>query len=810
MRRLLLVLGLALLAACGKDATPPTPVGSVTLPHDTATLVPTATLQLTPTVKDIQGNVVTRALTYTSSNISLSTVSADGHVTAFSTGVVTITATSESKSASLQVTIKDGAIVGATGGTVTVLSGTAILTIPAGALSSNTMITMEPALDAPLSPRLVTGTAVNIGPPNLQFATSAQLQLKYGVAQVPTGASEQLLRIQRVLSGAWQPVDGSTVDPVGKIVTASLTRLSTFGVLSSAIASVTLSVDHATLDIGATVQLTATALDAANAPVADAPIAWSSSDPSVAKVDQNGLVTAVFPGGPITITATSNGKNATAAITVTAKQSVVASTTNVSFTASVGSSDPAPQSISITAAGIASFSDLTATVTYPAGAPTGWLNATLAGTTTPTQLNLATTIGPLTAGTYTAKVTVTSSLAGTGPAIINVSLILTAPTIVANAGAFQAAMAGTQVPVPPSVLVKDGQGNPIANATVSFSVIEGGGSLTNSVATTDASGVATVGSWTLGGVANPNTVQATVTGFGFTAANNSVLFKAPGCQGGGGTGYAITLCFVTTMTTNQRSAFVNAAARWSTIITGDVSDIPIAIAAGVCGPLAPAVNMTIDDLLIFARIEPIDGVNGVLGSAAPCIIRSSNKLPIIGQMRFDEADMANLEANGSLGNVILHEMGHVLGIGTIWNLLGLLAQPSIAGGSPLDTHFTGVNAIAGFDLIGGTTYTGGAKVPVENRFGAGTINAHWRENVLLNELMTGFLNAGANPLSLVTVRSLEDLGYTVNESAADAFQLTLSLRAGTDAAAQAIPYGNDIIPGPYHTVDDRGRLTRRK
>src|SRR5690349_5096852 len=108
MRRPLLALGLAILAACGKDATPPSPVGSVTLAHDTATLVPTATLQLTPTVKDISGNVITRALNYTSSNTSLATVSAEGLVRAFSTGIVTITATSESKSASLQVTIKDG------------------------------------------------------------------------------------------------------------------------------------------------------------------------------------------------------------------------------------------------------------------------------------------------------------------------------------------------------------------------------------------------------------------------------------------------------------------------------------------------------------------------------------------------------------------------------------------------------------------------------------------------------------------------------------------------------------------------------
>jgi hypothetical protein len=316
-------------------------------------------------------------------------------------------------------------------------------------------------------------------------------------------------------------------------------------------------------------------------------------------------------------------------------------------------------------------------------------------------------------------------------------------------------------------------------------------------------------------VANPNALLATVSGPGFTSANNNIAFTAIGCEGGGGAGFAITLCFQTTMTPSQRSAFVDAAVRWGMLITGDLSDIPATngdtIPSGSCGSGSPSVNMTIDDLLIFARVEPIDGLHGVLGSAGPCFIRNSNSLPVVGVMRFDVADVATMESDGTLGSVILHEMGHVLGIGSLWNKFGLLKNPSTPGGTTqLDTYFSGANAIAGFDLIGGTTYTGGNKVPVENRFGAGTINVHWRESVLLNELMTGFINGGANPLSVLTVRSLQDLGYAVNAGAADPFQLTLSLRAATEASATRIPYGNDVIPGPYPTIDDHGRITRRK
>jgi hypothetical protein len=299
-----------------------------------------------------------------------------------------------------------------------------------------------------------------------------------------------------------------------------------------------------------------------------------------------------------------------------------------------------------------------------------------------------------------------------------------------------------------------------------------------------------------------------VSGPGFTSANSSVAFGATGCTGGGSTGYAITLCFVTTMTSNQRAAFVDAAAHWGTLITGDVPDLTVTVPSGTCGGNSPALGMSIDDVLIFARIESIDGVNGILGSAGPCLIRTSGSLPIVGTMRFDIADVPSLENSGQLRDVILHEMGHVLGIGVIWGRLGLLQNPSTVGGPELDTYFSGANAVQGFNSIGGDTYTLGQKVPVENKFGGGTINAHWRESVLANELMTGFLNSGSNPLSVVTVRSLQDIGYLVNPNLADPFHLTLSLQALGAPSAPPRPYGDDIMRGPLFGIDASGRMSR--
>ncbi len=247
-------------------------------------------------------------------------------------------------------------------------------------------------------------------------------------------------------------------------------------------------------------------------------------------------------------------------------------------------------------------------------------------------------------------------------------------------------------------------------------------------------------------------------------------------------------------------AFEIAAARWETLITGDLSNVLIQNQAVSC---APALNEVIDDLLIFMDIVPIDGAGGILGQAGPCYYRSTGHLPITGMMQFDVDDLAALHTSGQLEQVILHEMGHVLGIGSYWNALGLLNPSNCSAASP-DPYFSGASAVAAFDAAGGTTYVGN-KVPVENTGGAGTVCSHWRESVLDNELMTGWLNAGTNLLSAITVESLADMGYTVNAAGADAYTLPSAplpaIRAG------AIFLNNDILVGPAYMVDEQGRVT---
>ncbi|MEO8621373.1 MAG: hypothetical protein ABI625_09930 [bacterium] len=93
-----------------------------------------------------------------------------------------------------------------------------------------------------------------------------------------------------------------------------------------------------------------------------------------------------------------------------------------------------------------------------------------------------------------------------------------------TAGNLQSAQVGTAVAIAPSVLVKDADGFPVSNAPVVFAVASGGGVATGLNTSTNASGIATVGSWTLGTVAGTNTLTA-------TAGASSITFSATGTSG---------------------------------------------------------------------------------------------------------------------------------------------------------------------------------------------------------------------------------------------------------------------------------------
>jgi hypothetical protein len=370
------------------------------------------------------------------------------------------------------------------------------------------------------------------------------------------------------------------------------------------------------------------------------------------------------------------------------------------------------------------------------------------------------------------------------------------------------ALANTVVGTPITVAVTDAAGLGVAGQVVTFSVVAGGGSLSGNLSdTTDANGHATAPSWRLGKSANGSGGQKLRAESGTTTP---VEISATVTSS-----YNIVVRFFgTTMTAAQQALFTTAAQRIMGVVVGDMANVPFATDISSClgqTPGTTTVDETVDDIVIYAQAKAIDGPNKVLGSAGPCYIRQGSgcaigcdKIPILGVMTFDTADLNS----AGLQDVITHEMLHVLGLGSLWRASYF---NFITGAGTLDPRYTAAEARASCAAVGGGTVPCASTVPAEgcadhpecqptaqdSTIGAGTRDSHWREQNFGAELMTGFLNNGANPFSSVTIGGLKDLGYSVNASDNDTYTIFL----GSGSAVMAMP-----APAPF-SKDWEGRHT---
>jgi hypothetical protein len=226
--------------------------------------------------------------------------------------------------------------------------------------------------------------------------------------------------------------------------------------------------------------------------------------------------------------------------------------------------------------------------------------------------------------------------------------------------------------------------------------------------------------------------------------------------------FEITVRYVGDIPLAQRQIIETAVGRWRSGIVDELPDIPLTVPANACFDGQPALSEVIDDLLLYVQFAELDGPGNTIAQAGPCYVRSTGSLPVLGNLTIDQEDLGVLSQTGLFDDVVLHELGHVLGIGTLWGPLDLLSGAGSA--NPL---FTGAFARAEYETLSGLT----AAVPVENIGDVGTRDGHWRESVFGNELMTGTLNLAGNPLSVVTIASLRDLGYVTDNDAASPYAL---------------------------------------
>ena len=350
----------------------------------------------------------------------------------------------------------------------------------------------------------------------------------------------------------------------------------------------------------------------------------------------------------------------------------------------------------------------------------------------------------------------------------------------------------------PQATVTDKQGHPLAGVIVTFAA-QGGGRLTGAITRTDSTGHASPTSWRLG-ASGEQTVTASMSGAG------TISFRATASSPPGSV-FRIEVRYApgTTPSVAQSAAFDAAVARWSQIILRGGAPYPIHELVPECGDIQGEI---VDGVVITADLQPIDGVGKVLASAGPCILRDLDYLPAQGYMKFDTADLAALESNGQLGEVILHEMGHVLGFGSIWEIAagaGLPVNAFLIRVPPENPVFSGAASLSALFGLAGPTGFNGTGVPVEATGSAGTAFSHWRESVFGSELMTGWLNAGANPLSALTINQFRDLGYLVNDALGDSYSFAALLQAAVQAPVQLV---EQPLTGPLLVIDRSGRAVR--
>ena len=255
------------------------PVASVTVTLNASALFPLRTTQATAVLRDVNGTILTgRTIVWSSTNQLTGLVSPTGLVTALLPGATSITATSEAVSGSAVLTVSLAPVS-------TVTTSLAPTSVVAGQTSQATAVTRD-ALGDVVTGRTITWSSAN--------STIATVDANGLVTSVATGVVD--------ITATSESKSGSATLAVSAVPVATV--------------AVSLGGNSNTFLVGATTQATVVTRDANGAVLTGRVVAWSSSNPTVATVSVNGLITMVSPG-TADIIAQSEGKSSLASVAVT-------------------------------------------------------------------------------------------------------------------------------------------------------------------------------------------------------------------------------------------------------------------------------------------------------------------------------------------------------------------------------------------------------------------------------------------------------------------------------------------------------------
>ena len=260
------------------------PIGSCTLTPTTQKITVSGQAAPALVLRDTAGNVLSqtgRAITWTSDNNLVATVSPTGVITAVKAGTAVVTAADQ--------------------------------TNPAISCTTNVEVVLARIVSANISP---VGAGLRLG-----------AQRQYTVALLDSN-SQAISPVGRTIT--WRnPTPGVAIVSTTGLVTPTATGTgrvavlaegvvdtATFTVTRIPVVKVELSPLQRTVAEGGTAQFTAVVTDSANNIVTDRPIEWQTSDISKGQVSTTGLVSTFAPG-QIIVTAISESRSGTATLIIT-------------------------------------------------------------------------------------------------------------------------------------------------------------------------------------------------------------------------------------------------------------------------------------------------------------------------------------------------------------------------------------------------------------------------------------------------------------------------------------------------------------
>lgn len=339
-------------------------------------------------------------------------------------------------------------------------------------------------------------------------------------------------------------------------------------------------------------------------------------------------------------------------------------------------------------------------------------------------------------------------------------------SVEASAGEGQNATVGTAVATPPAVLVRDRNGDPLANVSVSFAVVAGGGTITGATASTGANGIAAVGSWTLGTVAGTNQLRATVTGLApvtFTATGTPGAPAALGFRTAPSTTSANGSPFLVQPVVELRDQYGNASPQAGVTITAAIDS-----GGGTLGGTTTAVTDA-QGVATFTNLS-------ITGSVGQRILGfSAAGLP---PLKSGPLTLTPGPAT-SLGKASADSLSGTVGA-------ALAPAPSVLvtdqSGNPVPgIVVTFAVAAGGGSVSGGTVVTNAAGVATVGSWILGSVAGTW------NNRLTA------------TVTGLGPLTFTASAVAAAATRLVVTRQPGTTSAVN----GQPIVPQPRVQLRDQ-------